>query len=315
MSIISDVAEDQTDRTNDLSMQVSLNRPWLNTSGSVIGNRRYDFAYLIENFGHRHVDVEFYPDGKREKAFNYQSMLFADYLNQVRNDPSCRKHLYLAEMPIQSTFPALADEIQTPAFLLEQPNLRPRIFVGFDTVTTGHYHRMRTQAILAPIHGAKTAVLFPPESNRHLRLNPWYALRSNHSRIPFGPQGLDALLDDYPELRKVEPMSFVVEPGQWLFIPDHWTHYVFSKGESVSVTWFWDGGPEIGYAPGIRRDKIAKTSTRVIQSVASGAKKVGLLGPCARLASWLGIIDADERKTLLEYVGSTGIELPSQRKS
>lgn len=315
MSIISDVAEDQIDHTNDLSKQVSENRPWLNPHGNVIGRRGYDFDYLIECFGQRQVDVEYYPEGKREKAFNYRSMLFADYLEQVRNDPSCRKHLYLAEMPLHDTFPELADQINTPKFLLGQPNLRPRIFVGYDTVTTGHYHRMRTQAILAPIHGAKTAVLFPPESNRYLKLNPWYALRSNHSQIPFGPQGFDKLVEEYPNLSKVEPISFVVEPGQWLFIPDHWTHYVYSKGESVSVTWFWDGGPEIGYAPGIRRDRLAKTSTKVIQSVASGANKIGLLGPCSRLASWLGIIDADERQTLLEYVGSTGTELPSQRKS
>lgn len=315
MSIISEVADDQINCSNELPVEVLRNRPWLNTSGNVIGNHNYDFDHLIDNFGQREVDVEFYPEGKREKAFTYRTMLLSDYLTQVRNDPSCRKHLYLAEMPLQETFPDLADEICTPPFVLNQSNLRPRIFVGFDTVTTGHYHRMRTQAILAPIHGTKTTVLFPPESNRHLKLNPWYALRSNHSQIPFGPQGLDAMLDKYPELRKVKPLTFDVEPGQWLYIPDHWTHFVYSKGESVSVTWFWDGGPDMGYGPGIRRDRIAKTSTRVIQSVASGAKKVGLLGPCARLATWLGIIDADERQTLLEYVGSTGVELPSQRKS
>ncbi|XP_038078353.1 HSPB1-associated protein 1-like [Patiria miniata] len=100
--------------------------------------------------------------------------------------------------------------------------------------TPGHYDTYGFN-LVAQIYGRKRWHLFPP-SQTHL-LYP--------TRIPyeessvFSPVNIaNPALDRYPKFVEATPYVVTLEPGEVLFVPKHWWHFVESLETSISInTW------------------------------------------------------------------------------
>ena len=274
----------------------------------------------LQRFGDRDVQVEQYPSGNRSDAFNYVTMPLKEYLRIVRDDPEQRKQFYLAERAVESILsetdgtseeaPKLQD-LQPLSFLSDDEEVRRMVFVGVDTFSTAHYHRSKSQAVLCQVQGRKRLRMIPPSSLKNMYLLPWFSMRGNHSRIRFDGGVPDSV--EYPKLAKAEMIEVVLEPGEALFIPDHWMHIVEGIEENISITYFWDSHWRHTYFPGLMRDKASAMAKSLMVGVASLSAMLGtnrLLVQCASLA---GVVGKEDREAVLRHLDEFGAKRPHEQ--
>ncbi|KAK7495632.1 hypothetical protein BaRGS_00013079 [Batillaria attramentaria] len=89
--------------------------------------------------------------------------------------------------------------------------------------------------LVAQIQGRKQWVLFPPEDSAFLY----------PTRIPYEESSVFSQVDvtrpdmtRFPLFKKSRPYSVTLEPGQVLYVPRHWWHFVTCKETAISInTW------------------------------------------------------------------------------
>ena len=269
--------------------------------------------YLADFFGDRSVEVEHYPGGARHEAFCYEKMSLADYIALVRDDERNRRSYYLAEKPVTEVLGDVSKQCPVPGIVPQEGDPKTVMFTGWDTFSTAHYHRYRTQALLAQLCGPKRVLLFPPSASRFLYLSPWYSVRSNHSRVPFDREHAGTLLEDYPAISRVTCFLATLEPGHCLFIPDHWVHLVEGQGESLSLTIFWSDAFRYTNQLGFLRDGVSAGFKKSLTLGAQVALKLGVERPLLGAASKLGIIEPSDRAAIMQYLGRFGATRPVNR--
>ena len=313
---------DQLDRIERLS-RADFERDYLLNSRPVLlaaqsnhwpAVKKWDMQYVETAVGDRVVDVEYYPSGNRHDAFTYHEMPLAEYIRLVGEDVQARKQYYVADKPAAQLIPELIDDIETPELVDTSRPGRTVVFIGYDTFTTAHYHRFRTQALLTQVTGQKRVVLWPPEDLRYLSPGRWYSLRANHSRIPFDEASPKEIEQNFPKLQAARSFEVTLNPGETLFIPDHWMHTAEGIGPSISITFFWTEAFRYSYLPGVIRDGMSDVAKR---AMLAGAKIGGFLGMNRLLveaAAWVGILQPSDKVAVLEYLTNFGTKVPNQRE-
>lgn len=138
------------------------------------------------------------------------------YLDQVRGDE----------------LPGLAEDIDFAS--LGEPDLKGIVFwMGARTRSGLHYDY--ADNLFAQIHGTKLAILAAPENARYLYLFP-----DSHTKSQVTPECPD--LAKHPQVKHATLIEATLEPGDVLFIPKGWWHYLASSDRSISLT-CWHGTP------------------------------------------------------------------------
>lgn len=277
----------------------------------------------LEKHGSRNVQVEHYPSGNRSDAFNYVPMTLGEYIHRVRTEPEKRTQYYLAERLVDSILPEIADtsgEAPRPddllplSFLDDEANARASkmVFVGVDTFSTAHYHRSTSQAVLCQVQGRKRLRMIPPSSMKYMYLLPWYSMRGNHSRIRFDGES-EPDPKAFPKLAQAEMIECTLEPGEALFIPDHWMHIVEGIEENISVTYFWDSDWRQAHLPGVIRDSASAAIKSVMVGVAGLSSKLGTNRLLVDCASMVGVVGKEDREAILRHLDEFGAKRPHEQ--
>ncbi|MDJ0676979.1 MAG: cupin-like domain-containing protein [Calothrix sp. MO_167.B42] len=104
------------------------------------------------------------------------------------------------------------------------------LWVGSSTCSGLHYDW--SDNLLVQIHGTKKAVLVSPEDSPNL-----YPFPDNHTKSQVGCENPD--IKAQPLVKNVTFMDGFLEPGDVLFIPKGWWHYLKSSESSISLTcWY-----------------------------------------------------------------------------
>lgn len=151
---------------------------------------------------------------------------------QVHNQQANCPVGYLAQHPLFEQIPALRGDIVTPDYCLTGQLRSTNAWFGpAGTVTPLHtdpYHNL-----LAQVVGCKYVRLYSPHATPQLR--PYTeGLTTNSSTID---------LDDAQAAAQLEGVPFwetLLRPGQVLYIPPGWWHYVKSLAVSFSVSFWWE---------------------------------------------------------------------------
>ncbi len=99
----------------------------------------------------------------------------------------------------------------------------PRIFIGpKGAVTPLHDDIWGTHAWLAQLVGKKRWFLYPPDQRE---------LLYDYKVCPEEPD-----LSRFPLYRKARPLEAVIGPGDIIFVPGGWPHYVVSLDPTISIT-------------------------------------------------------------------------------
>eukprot|EP00210_Caulerpa_lentillifera_P002821 g2695.t1 len=191
-----------------------------------------DLSYFLENFGYRTVPVEI---GRHylDEDWSQKMLTLEDFLEQFILTPNKEEKGYLAQHPLFEQIPELKEDILVPEYCALSNGEEPKINAWFgpeDTISPLHFDRSHN--ILGQVVGRKYIRLYPPDSQLH----PLSAfMNKNSSRID---------LDNVQQVRefgleKISHMDCILNPGDALFIPQGWWHYVRSLDVSFSVSFWW----------------------------------------------------------------------------
>jgi len=192
--------------------------------------------YFHESFGHRTIPVEIGQHYLAEK-WGQEMMTLTEFLTRYMTpDGSSETVGYLAQHPLFDQISELRDDICIPEYCsLDSDSKEPAINAWFGprgTVSPLHYDNSHN--ILAQVVGRKYVRLYAPSQSARLHPIPVFMNR-NSSQID-----LDNLADVKKfKLEEVEFVDVILDPGDGLFIPRGWWHYVRSLDISFSVSFWW----------------------------------------------------------------------------
>ena len=193
----------------------------------------------------------------------------ADYLRRVRRAPMrigefldlldapgpAGRAYYLAQYPILKTAPRLRGDIRPPDEYMQVPAILPRpcaarmrldpaLWIGpRGAVTTLHFDS--THNLFVQISGAKKVILIPPGQSGFL----YYPCRDFGLNLHFSPVEVERPdLARHPRFARATALELTVEPGEMLYIPATWWHYLRALEPSISLNFWWNT-PTTLYGP------------------------------------------------------------------
>jgi histone arginine demethylase JMJD6 len=93
-----------------------------------------------------------------------------------------------------------------------------------------HYDGAGAHAFLMQVYGMKEFIIYPPSQEQYLYPSPE---KENLSQI----NSIDKPdLGKFPLFAKAEPIVFILQPGEMVFIPSHWWHTTKMLSPSISIS-------------------------------------------------------------------------------
>jgi [histone H3]-dimethyl/trimethyl-L-lysine36 demethylase len=146
---------------------------------------------------------------------------------------------YLAQHALLDQIPALQRDILEPDYcVLGNSGVQAvNAWLGPEGTTTP-LHTDPHHNMLCQVVGMKYVRLYPPSSTP--ALYPHRGMKCNSSRVDVDTLTWNELAQRFPRFTDEPFVDCVLTPGQALYIPQGWWHYVKSITTSVSVSFWWD---------------------------------------------------------------------------
>jgi hypothetical protein len=168
-----------------------------------------------------------------------------DRMNGLKLDPVLTpgEKCYLYQSPAEH-FQDILGDLHDPPYLPEE--LGPGVgFIqnvwmsGAGNVTPIHYDL--SENLLVQILGEKRVLLWDPTQYPLLYLNPIGTRHDRQSRIDVNrPDPVS-----FPRFVNAKALEHILRPGEMLYIPAFWMHFVYTIQFSVSVSYWW-ASPQVG---------------------------------------------------------------------
>ncbi|XP_042720438.1 bifunctional peptidase and arginyl-hydroxylase JMJD5 isoform X2 [Lagopus leucura] len=197
--------------------------------------KKWSVDYVCQVAGCRTVPVEL---GSRytDEEWSQKLMTVNDFISQyIVNEPECVG--YLAQHQLFDQIPELKEDISIPDYCClgegEEDDITINAWFG-PAGTISPLHQDPQQNFLAQVFGRKYIRLYSPQDSENLYPHESQLLH-NTSQVDVE----DPDLTKFPNFRKAAFQSCILMPGQVLFIPVKYWHYVRSLDISFSVSFWW----------------------------------------------------------------------------
>ncbi|NXD15820.1 KDM8 protein, partial [Nothocercus nigrocapillus] len=200
---------------------------------------KWSVDYLGQVAGCRTVPVEL---GSRytDEEWSQKLMTVDDFINQYIMNKVCYSHNsigYLAQHQLFDQIPELKEDISIPDYCClgegEEDNITINAWFGPEG-TISPLHQDPQQNFLAQVFGRKYIRLYSPQDSENLYPHESQLLHNTSQVDVENPD-----LIKFPNFRKALSQSCILMPGQLLFIPVKYWHYVRSLDISFSVSFWW----------------------------------------------------------------------------
>jgi hypothetical protein len=194
--------------------------------------QRWTIEYFKTQYGHLRVPVvsnNYSKPGKGYLAAD-RRIAFREYLDLLESGPS---DLRIFAWNIFWKAPELREDFSVPTIMDGFVDELPFLFFGCQgSKVTLHYDVDMSHVFLNQIHGRKRVVLFAPGQSRHLYHLPFTV--ASHVNI-FKPD-----YGKYPALAHLKGQEVMLQPGETLFMPRGYWHYIeyTDGGYSISLRAF-----------------------------------------------------------------------------
>ncbi|PYS93349.1 MAG: cupin-like domain-containing protein [Acidobacteria bacterium] len=215
---------------------------------------RWDAAYFKRTLPEVEVRVEIWDrEGPGNDPADYlksvrrRPMSLGELLDRIQASGRDSRNYYLAQYPILEAAPGLLDDVHPPeeymrvgAFipraLARRMRLEPALWMGpAGAVTTLHFDS--THNLFAQIAGKKKVILIPPAESDLV----YYPCREFGMNLHFSPVDVEHPdLSRHPLFARATPLEVTVEPGEMLFIPATWWHYLRALEPAISLNFWWN---------------------------------------------------------------------------
>jgi hypothetical protein len=229
----------EVDRRSKLSVR-DFNRQYRNPGKPVViedaidhwkARTSWTFEFFRAAYGNDQVVMHEYKGGKY-KPGDTRTTSLAEYIDGVTaHDWRAFPYYIRDNWRLLAAHPELARDYDCPAYFFDwfkllPPFMRlpyPRIFIGpKGAVTPLHVDIWGTHAWLSQLAGRKRWVLFPPDQQEFLY---------DYSIDPENPD-----YEKYPLSRNARAVECTIGPGETVFVPSNWSHWVVSLDATISLT-------------------------------------------------------------------------------
>lgn len=193
-----------------------------------------DQNYLIKLAGLRTVAIELgskYTDSEWTQKLMTVEEFIKDHIYQSKGETG-----YLAQYQLFDQIPELKNDITEPEYCCFSDSNEPVDIMAWygpkGTISPIHHDPKRN--LLAQVVGEKQIFLFSPQDSEYLYPHE-HEMLENTARVD--PRQPD--LESYPKYKEAKPYYCVLQPGQLLYIPPKWWHFVESLSISFSVSFWW----------------------------------------------------------------------------
>lgn len=190
-----------------------------------------DLKILVKNFT-THKEIE----SKTTSMEEYANLIKA-YEIHKRKGQSVSLPPYCHDLPLFSLIPSLVKDVQPfpldylPKWYHYKWWRYCQFFIGSsDSITPLHFDCLLTNNIFFQVVGRKQFTILMPEDAEYCYRHSWRWFKVN-------PENPD--LDKYPEYKKAKPITFIVNPGDILYMPPGTLHHVRSLDMSISFNIDW----------------------------------------------------------------------------
>ncbi len=195
--------------------------------------RKWSWDFFRELGGSRPVKIELgnVVQNRTELSVTTWRQYVDDLLGGVFND---RDRLpYIAYLKIFREFPELKADVDFSLISRFTRHDHPAAWIGPGGTITG-YHIDRADNLLAQVVGSKRVTLIPRSESHWMYPSDKYDPFSAFSQVV--AELWDA--ERWPLFGNTHAVETVLGPGEMLFIPDRWWHYVEALEPSISVNNF-----------------------------------------------------------------------------
>jgi histone arginine demethylase JMJD6 len=229
---------------------VSINKPVILTDAmnhwKALG--RWSPEFFKQEFGNMEIDVNKVAWTERAGVPKPSVCSMAQFVDRVLASSDDNPAPYLRNQNLCDLFPSLLQEVMplprylTPNWLPESFSMKPlqRVFrehaeLQFYFGGQGgsfpslHFDVLASHAFLMEIYGRKRFVIFSPDQQPYLYLQP---NSRNHSQV--NVENPD--LKKFPLFAQAKPIVFVLEPGELLFVPSGWWHTTKMLTPCISIS-------------------------------------------------------------------------------
>ncbi len=211
---------------------------------------RWTPEFFKENFGDLKFTIE--DDLKRKAGYKdtngVEEYTMAGFIDRVLESTDVQPAPYFRNRVLYDLFPSLKQDIEPlPPYF--SPNWLPdhylvkhvgeplnrgaavEIYIGGKggTFPMLHYDGAAAHAFLMQIYGRKQFVIYSPDQEKYLYPSPE---KENLSLINVEKPDLEK----FPLFAKAVPTTFVLEPGELLFIPSRWWHTTKMLTACISIS-------------------------------------------------------------------------------
>jgi len=241
----------QVDRRSELSLR-EFNREYRNRGKPVVllnafeqwrARSAWTFDFFKTRYGKTEVRVYHYQ-GDRYEPDKVKQMSLSDYIDGILSNEWGSFPYYIRDnWALLYEHPELSTDYQLPEYFFDWYSILPRflrlpyprIFIGpKGAVTPLHQDIWGTHAWLAQLVGSKRWLLYSPDQR-----NLMYDFQVQPENPDFGR---------FPLFRQARPLECIVGPGEMVFVPSGWIHYVVSLDPTISLSsnymgpgCFWPG--------------------------------------------------------------------------
>ncbi len=153
--------------------------------------------------------------------------------------------IYAGATPVDHLFPGLSDINHSD---LAPTGTPPLIWIGNAARIAPHFDA--SDNIACCVRGPRTFLIFPPQQISNLYISPIDNTMAGQPASLVDPRNVD--FDKFPKYRDAEKAARIalLNPGDAIFIPSLWWHYVESyEALSVLINYWWiDSNPGPGIA-------------------------------------------------------------------
>ncbi|TMU56868.1 cupin-like domain-containing protein [Flagellimonas algicola] len=195
--------------------------------------KKWDLDFLMNLEGDNQVlllAANFIQDDNR-----YRQGSFKDYLQALKSAENNKEVMkdYLTTVDIFKFFPHLTEDID---FSLFEKNTVSNYVTGWigPKGTISGFHFDTANNMYAQIMGKKMFIICPPKFNRNMYPSSKHIADAVASQIDlnnFDPK-------KFPKFEDAALQVAILEPGDVLFVPQKWWHYVKSLDTSISISNF-----------------------------------------------------------------------------
>ncbi|XP_041449737.1 bifunctional peptidase and arginyl-hydroxylase JMJD5 [Drosophila obscura] len=201
-----------------------------------------DLNYLVQVAGNRTVPIEIGSNYANDE-WSQQLVKIRDFLRRQfvhQSEDGCREIEYLAQHELFAQIPALKADICVPDYCTVSGAEEPPAAVDIKawlgpagTISPMHYDPKHN--LLCQVFGSKQIILAAPKDTDNLYPHESEFL-GNTSQI----NAAELDFKKYPLLEKVRFYKLLLQPGDCLYMPPKWWHYVRAETPSFSVSFWWE---------------------------------------------------------------------------